>query len=234
MSILWLFELFFIHARVETVLDKAGSEMVAYSYPLFFNDADEDESLKTEALLKVGWTEGYIKGQILKLPESYRITGLTTLLSNISKDDEIDILVTYIVKPYINIPFINGVILTNHFYSKAYTGYGRKDTDNDEMVYITRRGTVYHTDLDCKALKVTIIPVPISGIKKERNEDGGRYYPCEYCKDEGFGATVYITPYGTAYHSSQSCGQLKQDVFQIPLSEAGGRHKCKLCGKKEQ
>ena len=234
LSIIWIMDLFLIHARVESVLNTAGSEMVAYSYPYNVLTDGDDQDNKTNAAslaFKVGWNEFYIKEKILKLPEAERIKEITTLLSDVSKEDEIDIVVTYRVKPYIEIPGLTGVILTNHFYSKAYVGYDRKDTVSEEMVYITRNGTVYHTSLDCRSLNITPNAIGKASLDTARNNDGSKYYPCEYCSKNGFGDVIYVTPYGNRYHSTLSCSQLKPEIFQVPLSEVGGRSKCKFCIK---
>lgn len=229
-SIMWFIKLFHIHNEIGAKLNLIGNEMVAYSYPytLLKSKAGVDDEL-TDLALSIGWTELYVKEQIMDLSVSSKIDSLTTLLSDHSKEDAIDIVVTYSVKPPLDIPGIPSVILTNHFYSKMFVGYNRKETESDELVYITQTGSVYHTSLDCRALKYKVNSVKSSDISNKRNESGAKYYPCEKCSQYGFGNLVYITEYGTRYHSDKKCSELKVNIYEVPLSSVKDRHKCRFC-----
>lgn len=108
-------------------------------------------------------------------------------------------------------------------------GFGNQ---NDETVYITDTGIVYHKDADCTYLELSIQSVCKSEVEQLRNEDGGKYYPCESCMKKGFGKEhVYITNSGNRYHSSLSCSRLKRTVYAVPMSEVYGRGGCKRCVK---
>ena len=229
-SIIWFIKLFHIHNEIGAKLNLIGNEMVAYSYPytLLKSEVGIDGEL-TNLALSVGWNEIYVKDRIEELSVSSKIDSLTTLLSDYSKEDAIDIVITYSVRPPFDIPGIPAVILTNHFYSKMFVGYGGKKTEQDELVYITPTGSVYHTNLDCRALKYKVTAVKSSEISNERNESGSKYYPCEKCSGSGFGDHVYITEYGTRYHSNKKCSELKVDIFEVPLSSVKDRPKCKFC-----
>lgn len=235
-SIIWFIELFKIHSAIGSELNSIGTEMVAYSYPYYMLISDEDDEAKQDIFdlaMKVGWTEGYVRNRLMKLPEARKIRGMTTLLSDLSQENEIDIVVTYYAEPIIDIPGINWVIMSNHFFSKCYSGYDGENAQNEEMVFITPQGEVYHTSLSCRVLISTVENISIADVKDKRNEDGAIYYPCEYCSFEGFGETVYITKYGNRYHSKSDCSELKTDIYEIPLSEAGDRRKCKFCSSSE-
>lgn len=230
-SLVWFLRLFYIHSEIGSELTLIGNEMVACSYPYYAVTGDITDSSEVIKLAEqVGWSEGYVKKKIEKLPVYADITGMTTLLSNFKEEGAIDLKLTYYVEPKIMIPGIKGIFLTNHFYSRMYTGYEGKEISDEEMVYITRTGRVYHTDLNCRGLKITIKPVLFSRLQYERNESGSKYYPCEKCMKEECGM-VYVAPHGNRYHSTKSCSELKVDIFQVPLSEAGGRRKCLFCGK---
>ena len=64
--------------------------------------------------------------------------------------------------------------------------------------------------------------VPVSGLEDLRNESGGKYYPCELCGKKVSGMGVYITNYGSKYHTSMSCGGLKRKIYAVPISETAG------------
>lgn len=106
--------------------------------------------------------------------------------------------------------------------------------EKDPYVYCTPSGSVYHRSLGCPSLDLSIREVEYIQVKKLRNRDGHKYYPCSACAGKkGEGGAVYITDYGTMYHTSLSCSKLKRTVKKIRLSMVGGRRPCKRCGGHE-
>ena len=171
-SVMWFMNLYYIHSEIGARLNLIGNEMVAYSYPyhVFINDESSGTDVK-DLVLSVGWSDIYIKSGLESLEVCDRIESMTTLLSDFMSEDAIDIVVTYTVKPALSIPGIPAVILSNHFYSKMYTGYSGKKTNVDKTVYITKSGSVYHTDLGCRALKYDVHRIRQSDIGDARNLD---------------------------------------------------------------
>ena len=117
----------------------------------------------------------------------------------------------------------------------AFTGYEQPvmSTDlspEDEIVYITASGEVYHKNRNCPHLNIKPSAISAAGIEKERNASGGKYYPCEYCRAAKGSSVYYVTSYGDRYHTSVTCQGLKRDVRAVPLSQVGGRRACKTCG----
>lgn len=104
------------------------------------------------------------------------------------------------------------------------------DESEEEYVYITETGTVYHRNRECTYLRLSIKETSKESLKTIRNSSGHKYYPCEKCGKKA-GKTVYITSDGTSYHSSLHCSGLKRTVKCIPLSKAGGRGPCSRCSK---
>lgn len=107
-------------------------------------------------------------------------------------------------------------------------GFGEED---DETVYITENGMVYHRDYHCNYLELSIRMVSSGSIDGLRNESQGKYYPCEHCVHGGAAGSVYITDYGDRYHNSLSCSGLKRTIYGIPLSEAVGKGACSKCSR---
>ncbi len=125
--------------------------------------------------------------------------------------------------------------LGTSYYGHAWVGYdgsgGIADySDEDPVVYITRTGTVYHIDINCRHLNPTTRSVPASSVDELRSNDGSKYYPCEICGGGSGVGHVYITDYGNRYHSDLYCPGLKRDILAIHLSEVGGRPRCRTCG----
>lgn len=117
---------------------------------------------------------------------------------------------------------------------KGWTGYV-KDTlghDGEEIVYVTDTGTVYHRDCHCTHLDLSIQMVTGSQVLGLRNENQGRYKPCEKCIHGGSTAgVVYITNTGNRYHGSLSCSGLKRKIYAVPLSQVKGKGACSRCGR---
>ena len=115
---------------------------------------------------------------------------------------------------------------------KAWSGYekeGFPDMGND-TVYVTETGLVYHRGYHCSHLDLSIRMTDMNIIAGLRNENGGKYYPCEHCVKKSSG-NIYITNSGDRYHNSLSCSGLKRTIYAIPLSEAAGRGACSRCGR---
>lgn len=115
---------------------------------------------------------------------------------------------------------------------KGWTGYEKTGFggEDDETVYVTETGLVYHQDYHCTHLELSIRMVNPSEVADLRNESGGKYYACEHCKKGGTGG-VYITDTGNRYHSSLSCSGLKRTVYAVPVSEVIGKGACSRCGR---
>lgn len=230
MSIVWLMSLFYFHAEIGAIVDEAGYNIVMYSYSQYCIENKMPGDKENELTAKIGSvmiSEGYVRSKINNSAAAGHITYLSCILSNVDINEEVDLTVKYLIKPYVKIPYFNGYILTNKFYSKTYSGYSGS-LEKDIKVYITKYSTVYHTNSDCRALKHDVQQTSINDIDKKRNNDGSRYFACKRCYDNSQ-QTVYIAPYGIKYHSDNNCRDLKVDVFEVWKSEIEGRRKCSFC-----
>ena len=99
-------------------------------------------------------------------------------------------------------------------------------------VYVTDTGVVYHQDKACTYLDMSVQAVSKESLEELRNESGGRYHPCESCgKNDAEEETVYITAYGTRYHTSLGCKKIQRNIYAISLDEAYGLGGCSKCVK---
>lgn len=116
---------------------------------------------------------------------------------------------------------------------RAWTGYEKNGikSDDDQIVYRTKNGSVYHLDYHCSYLELSIQYVPQTGVGSLRNKDGGKYYPCEHCAKVSSMGGVYITDYGTKYHSSLQCSGLKRTIYAVKKKECAGMGACNKCGQ---
>ena len=119
-------------------------------------------------------------------------------------------------------------------YVRKWTGYNVLSNvdskEDEEYVYITESGTVYHRSRSCSHLKITIKVVSASEVSLCRNDYGQRYYPCEKCCRGQSTGLLFVTDKGDKYHNSANCSGLKRTIKTVKLSEVGGRGPCSLCG----
>lgn len=147
--------------------------------------------------------------------------------------DTVNIILSYQVKPMIDLLGFSGFTMANHCRIKAWTGYrledeGQTEDDREELVYVTETGTVYHKSRNCTHLSLSIRAVNTESVNVLRNDNGEKYYPCENC-GKNAGSSVFLTDQGNRYHTSLNCGGLKRTVYTIPISETGGRRPCSRC-----
>ncbi len=149
-------------------------------------------------------------------------------------DDMVDLYWIQKISPlYDRIGFHNSYIkLSAHV--RKWTGYDVSTSlsvkEEEEYVYITESGTVYHRSRDCSHLKVTIRIEDMKSLKTERNAYGQKYRPCEKCAGGRGTGLVFVTDHGDRYHNSASCSGLKRTILTVPLSQVGGRGPCSVCG----
>ena len=155
----------------------------------------------------------------------------------LSEDGVIDLVLHYTVK----IPYLPGESTEIHLISrcriKAWIGFEKKvvhteEKMEEEMVYITETGKVYHTNINCTHLKLSIDEVALYNLEYIRNQNGGKYYACERCfQNNSTDGTrkVFITKTGDRYHLDLGCSGLKRTITEVPISQVGDRSKCKRC-----
>ena len=161
--------------------------------------------------------------------------GIDFTSSHLDETEYIEIEADYTLIPFsdmfglLSIPVSDKCVIHNWCgYEKGYfpENYG-------EYVYVTRNSEVYHLNRQCSHIQLNIVETPGSQVGKLRNENGGKYYPCEYCKPKKSDEVLYVTSDGDRYHGTLSCTALKRTVYSISLSEAErkGLRPCTRCGR---
>ena len=123
--------------------------------------------------------------------------------------------------------------MTQKFKCRKWTGQSALDSTEEEIVYITPQGSVYHKNRSCSYLKPSVKSADADTVGNLRSEDGSKYYPCAQCVKNGIknSTTVYITGYGNRYHSRRDCSKINHLIYAVRLSEIGDRKVCSKCGR---
>ncbi len=249
LNLLSLFQMLYIQAGVTQALHTTGKQLATYAYAYRAGVeglAEEGSAAGAGALGVLGgiaFSETAAKALFLKnLGDPPLLTsgirggkhGISLIRSYVLPDehDEIKLIAEYTALPFMTVMGFGGVPMNSVYFGHAWTGYTPGSFTltfmEEEIVYITEHGTVYHRDISCSYLNPSIRTVSPSALSGERNLSGGTYKACELCG--GTGANYIITSYGDRYHTSASCPGLKRSIRAVPISEAGGRAPCSKCG----
>ena len=167
--------------------------------------------------------------------------GILLLNSEIAEEDnDITLRAVYEVKlPFYDI-FRQSLIVRETVMTSAWLGEsgekedrGYENENEEETVYITENGEVYHLDRNCTYIEVTLQETDLEDVDAMRSASGHKYHPCEVCAGrEGVqtGQRLYVTRYGKRYHTRADCPAIERYVREIPASEAGNRRPCSKCG----
>lgn len=153
------------------------------------------------------------------------------------ENDVIDLVADYRVKPLLPLFGLEGFSMQSRYYGHAWTGYevsddnpDNEEENNEEIVFITRTGSVYHRNRSCTYLKPQIYQVSAASLDRLRSSDGAKYYACENCRPSRTG-TVVVAKYGNRYHRSSSCTSIHRDITEVKLSQVQDTMRpCSKCG----
>ncbi len=246
MNLLSIIEVYRIHSNIAETLWEQGRKTAQYSYlknvenGTWSDDGNIDISYLTGTAVSLA-----SKRQIVKNLGSYPIwekivtdgTGGFIVTGQTDHSGIITIHCEYRIHPLFSALTPLSKTIGNRYYGHAWTGYeleARNDTEdeNDIYVYITETGTVYHNHRECSYLNPAIRKVFVSQLGELRNHSGAKYYACPLCDDKNLGTSCYITNYGTNYHTNIGCSGLKRTIYEVKLSEVGGKRPCSKCGTK--
>lgn len=223
MCIMLFFRILQIQTEVTQALDYAG-RMTAV----------ESSEVESENALLIS-AKGFFLSEIRNydLIEKYVYggkPGISILQSDMS-GDHIELVAKYKIKFPINFFNIGIISLEQHGYHRKWTGK-QLTSSEDEYVYYTDTGEVYHLTSTCNYLDLSIHTANYSQIETLRNRSNHRYSACS-CAVANISAnsTVYITDYGIRYHSNLHCSGLKRTIHMVRRSEVGNRRLCSKCAR---
>ena len=151
--------------------------------------------------------------------------------SVLTKDDLVELAVTYEVQPKWAVQGFRGFWLENQYYGRLWTGYELSETENT-LYYLTENAEVYHLSLDCSHLNLKPEQIPAGSLAGATNAKGSHYRACSFCvKGEDYGV-IWVSPEGDCYHYRRDCLGLKRTIRAVRWEEAKAYRPCSRCGTK--
>lgn len=228
-SILFFFRVMQVQLEVQQALDDTGRRLAVYL------TGDNSGSLTEYAAAGI-LLQKELKGS--KTASEYVRGGLAgiTLFDSEFSTDQIHLKASYRIRLPVRIFWIWEVKIAQRADCRKWTGWKEQSEDAEEdLVYITETGTVYHTTKSCTHLTLSIRSVTIGEIPWLRNKNGDKYRECMICMDQNIsGGQLYITDQGDCYHSDLGCSGLKRTIYTVRLSEVEGRRPCSKCATEKQ
>ena len=122
-----------------------------------------------------------------------------------------------------------------HIFNGYDDSQGDRVGKQQEYVYMTEYGSVYHTKRACPSLNIEIKEISGNMVNIVRNTDRKKYSKCqscarEYTKAELKALSLYITDYGVKYHTRINCAELTRTVRVVQIENTGGKPVCRICG----
>lgn len=183
----------------------------------------------------------YAKGLFWKnirgydLPVQYITGGYAgiSLLGSKSAGEYIVLAADYRVQMPVRLFGRQSFAISHKVKARKWNGYetgGGEEAASSKTVYITENGRAYHKDLSCNYLDLSIRSVSRAEVGGLRSADGSVYHECSSCGKKNFSSgIVYITTYGTEYHTALDCRGLKRTIKAVDLEEVQGRTPCPKC-----
>ena len=220
----YLFEIMVVRTEVRGALYQAGKEIGEQSY---LSPVLSAASLKTRLVNHMGKERienSLIKNGTQGLRCFKTLVNEKTAVMQLSVEYDIQLSVLFFDLP-------SGTF-EETFRLKGWKGEVQEEKEEEEeteVVYITENGTVYHKDMSCTYLDVRVRGIIAKTIGDARNASGGKYYECELCKDKSHCGILYVSEYGTRYHTTLSCSKIKRNVYAVPLEDVADRKGCEKC-----
>lgn len=248
---LYLFKVMLLQLQLQSGLTEAAKELSQLGY-VRSNTVNTDTSDKNNTVCE--WDSLaqnlIISSEVNKyFPQKDNYSVM--LKRNISYDSSsylednqsIDLIGEYTIRLPVPIFHFAEIAVVQRVRTRAFTGTKQLLTsehdsvkvgqeEDDEYVYITETGRVYHRSLECSSLNLKIFECEFNRVDSKRNSSGGKYKRCEKCcKNRNEITLAYICEDGDAYHASIECSGLKRIIRKVRLCDIMDEMRaCKKCG----
>ena len=248
-NLLTLFEALYVQTAVEAALHRAGRELGQMAFDVSFGEdilSQAGTETFTDGSAGTVLTAAYGGARAKAYLEEAKVNlrcvrggagGISFYRSALSSGDGvIDLVASYEVQPLLRLMSFTAFPAEARYYGHAWTGYrvpgtSEEQAQEEETVFVTEKGSVYHRDSGCTYLRPSVRNVGASDVTGLRSANGAIYYRCESCGGAS-AATYYVTDYGNRYHTDANCKKIFHNVLSVPLSEAvaQGKPPCSKCG----
>lgn len=223
MTILFFFRVLQVQTQVQEALFYSSRKT-----------ACEASAISEDAALMVS-AEAFFRKELTRyeLPDQYIYGGkhAVTLAKSDFSGSYVSLQANYYMKLPITFFAVKGISIQQQSKSHKWIG-DRENTDEQDYVYVTEHGTVYHRSRSCRYLDLSIHTAAFDQITAMRNKNDHKYYACPECVSENTQTgLVYLTDYGTRYHASLSCSGLKRTIYLISIDKVGEKGPCGKCGE---
>lgn len=220
-TILFFFPIMEIQCAVDEALMYAGRKTAVESCVM---ESEELLALSAEAYMLYALRDNSLVEKYLK----HGAWGIQFWKSSFDGEDII-LHAEYIVKLPFSFGEIGEITLSSQNRFRKWSA-GRTLEESGEYVYVTENGEVYHKNINCRSIRLSVKSSTIESISFLRGKDGQRYYECNQCvwTDEKK-ERIYYTDYGTLYHKDIACSAIKRMIEKIRLEEIGGKRPCSFC-----
>jgi hypothetical protein len=226
LCLVYLLEVMSIQMTMRNAIYSVGKEIAqqAYSSPMISTYGIQQHIIKNIGAEKLD--KSIISGGTEGINCNNSVSNWNTAVIDLSVQYQLEIPILMFRIPIISCEEMLRV--------KGWTGYaaGAEEMGQNQVVYVTDYGLVYHKSMNCTYLELSIQAVRASEIDTLRSESGAKYYPCESCGEGPVtSGRVYITNYGNRFHTSLDCSKVKRNIYAVPLDEVYGLGGCSKCVK---
>lgn len=231
-AFLYLFFLIQVRTEISRALTDTGRELSQMAYM-----SEDAGSLAPSALAVLYGKQGinnYLEGRVAAEIIKGGIGGISFL--GTTWEEETSVLTLQVSFQAVfppGITWFHPIQVTQKRVVRGFTGFsgreGAAGTEDSSLVYVTDHGSVYHRDLSCRYLKLSVQQTELDKVDELRSGDGSRYYPCERCWKEG-SEIVFLTEEGNRYHQTLNCSSLVRGIHTVRLWDIEGLPPCSVCG----
>lgn len=236
LNLLSIIEIYRFQGNMSMAMHTTVKEMTVYghAYSQMREDPNRLESYGITYLYGAGRVKSCMSDAYLaRIPVKNGYTGIQWNQSDMAKNQCVDLVATYRVKSMAPGVSSYSIPMYSRMRSRMWTGYEiplmKEEQTKERIVFITPEGNAYHMSKSCSYLRLSIRSVDRKKVSSLRNQDGCIFYPCKLCGNKE-NNTVFITLYGSNFHTTMQCSALKRSIEAVPLSKVGGRHMCSKCG----
>lgn len=236
-AFLYYFQILRLQDQLHFALTETAKEASAYAF--VYQDWKSGKASSTDQIYGVGFYQMRIREYLDSQMWNHSCVtggknGVLLLESDYMEDGKkMHLKASYIVHPLLPFSFRSVRKYTQEVYTEGFVGTLElvsedsagtdEHQEDEERVYITRYGKVYHEKSTCSHIKLSIKSINGSGLFGARNSGGGKYQACEKCIKNGEvvpEAIYYITTEGDCYHVRSDCPGLKRMLQTISKKEA--------------